>query len=121
MLGHIKTHNSTLILTAPSITKQVHLTDRYWRPGPYSNMAVHMRYHQGFLLLQEMMDSAILRLQYWTNNPQDAESVPRAKRQATATSVSDEERDMLLNLPVYTKQQPYPCYEKDELVLLSLV
>lgn len=79
-------------------------------------MAVHMRYHQGFLLLQEMMDSAILRLQYWTNNPQDAESVPRAKRQATAKGVSDAERDMLLNLPVYTKQQPYPCYEKDELV-----
>ncbi|XP_037804160.1 uncharacterized protein LOC119598585 isoform X1 [Penaeus monodon] len=94
------------------------LGPRYWRPGPYSNMAVHMRYHQGFLLLQEMMDSAILRLQYWTNNPQDAESVPRAKRQATATSVSDEERDMLLNLPVYTKQQPYPCYEKDEFLVM---
>lgn len=80
-----------------------------------------MRYHQGFLLLQEMMDSAILRLQYWTNNPQDAESVPRAKRQATATGVSDAERDMLLNLPVYTKQQPYPCYEKDELVSIRVL
>ncbi|XP_069971772.1 uncharacterized protein [Penaeus vannamei] len=94
------------------------LGPRYWRPGPYSNMAVHMRYHQGFLLLQEMMDSAILRLQYWTNNPQDAESVPRAKRQATAKGVSDAEKDMLLNLPVYTKQQPYPCYEKDEFLVM---
>ncbi|XP_042873451.1 uncharacterized protein LOC122254047 [Penaeus japonicus] len=94
------------------------LGPRFWRPGPYSNMAVHMRYHQGFLLLQEMMDNAILKLQYRTNSPSgDAERISRAKRQA-ATSLSDEEINALLNLPVYTKQQPYPCYEKDEFLVM---
>ena len=36
----------------------------FWRPGPYSNMATDMKYHQGFILLQQILDDAIMQYQY---------------------------------------------------------
>lgn len=50
-------------------------------------------------LLQEAVES-------WSNWSR------RTKRAAAA--LTREEEDMLLNIPIYTKQQPYPCYEQDE-------
>lgn len=41
---------------------------RFWRPGPYSDMAVPMRYLQGFLQLQEIIEGAVIRFQYEYNH-----------------------------------------------------
>ncbi|XP_066989285.1 uncharacterized protein [Macrobrachium rosenbergii] len=130
------------------------LGPKFWRPGPYSNMAVQMRYHQGFLLLQQMIDQAIIQLHYnksekyklkalkssGTQFSTSLQNVLRPegfkvasdkrssflvhhqqKRAAAADTTPSnssfsrrEEADMILNVPVYTKQEPYPCYEKDE-------
>ncbi|KAK7080303.1 hypothetical protein SK128_027391 [Halocaridina rubra] len=138
------------------------LGPRFWRPGPYANMAVHMKYHQGFLLLQEMVDQAILQLQVNENIPAMSyfasalharysyadnvrrtskgrsssnrdifvssnfssesllsgfrHSVSRYKRQIIGSqpiTLTPEEAKMILDIPIYTKQQPYPCYDSD--------
>ncbi|XP_071523722.1 LOW QUALITY PROTEIN: uncharacterized protein [Panulirus ornatus] len=138
------------------------LGPRFWRPGPYADMALHMKYHQGFLQLQESIDGAILKLQYRKSNPELKASAlkdhkqasrllndrdsryrsenwmlknhrelllndrllqgavdtwfdsRRTKRAAAGASLTGEEEEMLLNITVYTKQQPYPCYEQDD-------
>ncbi|XP_042235529.1 phospholipid-transporting ATPase ABCA1-like isoform X4 [Homarus americanus] len=140
-----------------------HLGPKFWQPGAYAHMALHMKYLQGFLQLQETIEEAILKLQHKNSNfsktaaslkSQDNDflsvidkdignkskflrsknmkqlslgvnNLPktieprhllsrRTKRATTAATLTEEEENLLLNLPIYTKQQPYPCYEKDD-------
>ncbi|XP_069938645.1 uncharacterized protein [Cherax quadricarinatus] len=142
----------------------LYLEPRFWSPGPNTNMALDMKYHQGFLQLQEVVENAIIKFQYKHGNdvrnigaaslknsnsyfwsvvgnasrntmeisvpnsyksqssgvnklPKKIESLAlesrRTKREASAPLTKDEEK-ILLSLPVYTKQQPYPCYDKDD-------
>ncbi|XP_068225107.1 uncharacterized protein [Palaemon carinicauda] len=115
------------------------LGPKMWRPGPYTNMVVQMKYHQGFLLLQQMIDQAIIELHYnkskmqklktlkfsgkrFSTNLQNVGSRRRPKRAVAVPSgfnlSQSEEAEMILNVPVYTKQEPYPCYEKDEFMAM---
>lgn len=81
-------------------------------------MAFYMRYQQGFIQLQETIEHSILKLQHQQAKRRGytgAQQRRRRRRSAEVTlPLSDEEEDLLLNLPVHTKQQPYPCYTKDE-------
>ena len=88
---------------------------RFWRPGPYSDMAFYMRYQQGFIQLQETLERAILKVYRHQAKEGRGAAGQRRKRSADAPlPLTEEEEDLLLNLPVHTKQQPYPCYTKDE-------
>ncbi|KAG0712032.1 ATP-binding cassette sub-family A member 1 [Chionoecetes opilio] len=82
----------------------------FWRPGPYSDITFYMRYQQGFIQLQETLENAIVKLQH-----RQASAGRRRKRSAASpVPLTEAEEDLLLNLPLHTKQQPYPCYTKDE-------
>ncbi|XP_050698245.1 uncharacterized protein LOC126986309 isoform X2 [Eriocheir sinensis] len=93
------------------------LGPRFWRPGPYADMAFYMRYQQGFIQLQETLEHSILKLQHQQAKRRGGGAAQQRRRRRSAEvamPLSDEEEDLLLNLPVHTKQQPYPCYTKDD-------
>nr|XP_045598591.1 uncharacterized protein LOC123758342 [Procambarus clarkii] len=137
-------HNLTYTIRVDSekSPSTFYLKPRFWNPGPYADMALDMKYHQGFIQLQDVMERAIIKFQYVNDNPShslkatpmnnfdhqkqspgvselskaiEAPSLEsgRRKRQASAV-LTEEEENMLLSLPIYTKQQPYPCYNKDD-------
>ncbi|XP_076034890.1 uncharacterized protein LOC143021347 [Oratosquilla oratoria] len=69
-----------------------HLLPLFWRPGPYNRVAQNMRYHRGFVQLQQLLDDAIIKEQLV------------------------ERTGSLGHTPSYvveTKQQPYPCHAQD--------
>ncbi|MPC14325.1 ATP-binding cassette sub-family A member 1 [Portunus trituberculatus] len=91
------------------------LGPKFWRPGPYSDVAFYMRYQQGFVQLQETLEHAILKLYHQQAKAGQGTAGERRKRSVNSPlPLTEEEEDLLLNLPVHTKQQPYPCYTKDE-------
>lgn len=91
------------------------LGPKFWRPGPYSDVAFYMRYQQGFIQLQETLERAILKLYHQQAKAGQGAAGQRRKRSADSPlPLTEEEEDLLLNLPVHTKQQPYPCYTKDD-------
>ena len=55
-----------------------------WVPGPDADMYYDMRYHWGFVQLQDMIDNAIMKLH----------------------AVDD-------NIGIYLQQFPYPCFRRD--------
>ncbi|XP_045104403.1 uncharacterized protein LOC123499934 [Portunus trituberculatus] len=91
------------------------LGPKFWRPGPYSDVAFYMRYQQGFVQLQETLEHAILKLYHQQAKAGQGTAGERRKRSVNSPlPLTEEEEDLLLNLPVHTKQQPYPCYTKDD-------
>ncbi|CAI9715527.1 factor export ATP-binding I [Octopus vulgaris] len=66
------------------------LREQYWRPRPEDNLATEMKYLQGFIQLQDMIDKAIIESHM-------------------------EEFGANVSIPgVHLKQFPYPCHMKDE-------
>ncbi|GAB1599090.1 hypothetical protein Ahia01_000186200, partial [Argonauta hians] len=66
------------------------LRERYWRPRPEDNLAMEMKYLQGFIQLQDIIDKAIIESHM-------------------------EDLGINSSLPsVHLKQFPYPCHMKDE-------
>ncbi|XP_021364515.1 ATP-binding cassette sub-family A member 1-like isoform X2 [Mizuhopecten yessoensis] len=69
-----------------NVRNTVRLKERMWRPYPEDNMVFDMRYTRGFIQLQDMVDSAIIRMQ-------------------TGQSPNDP--------VVHVKQFPAPCHVND--------
>ncbi|CAL4080084.1 unnamed protein product, partial [Meganyctiphanes norvegica] len=107
------------------------LGPKLWRPGPQRSMAVDIRYHAGFLQLQEMIDHAILRLHLKSfgsvkvidSKPlklisKEFSNIERIKRSISPLELNEERSSRLGDMQVFTKEQPYPCYEEDNFMIM---
>ena len=69
--------------------------DLFWKPGAKADFFEDMRYQRGFSQMQQIVDSAILKV---------------LNRQ-----IHNETQDLQARLPAtFVQQFPYPCYENDE-------
>ncbi|XP_069125420.1 phospholipid-transporting ATPase ABCA1-like [Argopecten irradians] len=59
----------TLRMDVENVRNTVRLKERMWRPFPEDDMIFDMRYTRGFIQLQDIVDSAIIRMQ--TGQPVD--------------------------------------------------
>ncbi|XP_063366023.1 uncharacterized protein LOC134654508 [Cydia amplana] len=85
-----------------SVPTTTRLRNQFWTPGPEDSFLENMRYFRGFVQIQDLIDSSIIKLA--ANSSRSVQNKVQ-KRDVASRPVE--------KWAVYTQQTPYPCYRKD--------
>ncbi|XP_073954372.1 uncharacterized protein [Choristoneura fumiferana] len=89
----------TIRMDIESVPTTTRIRNQFWTPGPEDSFLENMRYFRGFVQIQDLVDSAIIKL---------ARNASHVKKRDTQPTEPKEDK-----WAIYTQQTPYPCYRND--------